>query len=44
LVIALTVYTVVKASRLAEFFDVLADGRSGWGRKFRAFFEVWGKR
>jgi hypothetical protein len=44
LVIALTVYTVVKASRLADFFDVLADGRFGWRRKAMAFFDVWGRR
>ena len=44
LAIALTVYTIVKASRLAEFFDVLADGRLYWRRKLKAFFEVWEKR
>jgi hypothetical protein len=44
LAIALTVYTIVKASRLAEFLDVLADGRLYWRRKLRAFFEVWEKR
>jgi hypothetical protein len=44
LAIALTVYTIVKASRLAEFLDVLADGRLYWRRKLKAFFEVWEKR
>jgi hypothetical protein len=44
LAIALTVYTIAKASRLAEFFDVLADGRLYWRRKLKAFFEVWEKR
>ena len=44
LVIALTVYTVMKASRLAEFLDVLADGRIYWRRKLRAFFQVWQDR
>jgi hypothetical protein len=37
LVIALTVYTVVKASRLADFFEVLADGRlAGAARRWRS--------
>jgi hypothetical protein len=44
LAIALTIYTIVKASRLAEFLDVLADGRLYWRRKLRAFLEVWEKR
>lgn len=44
LAIAVTVYTIVKASRLAEFLDVLADGRLYWRRKLKAFFEVWEKR
>ena len=44
LVIALTVYTVVKASRPADFFDVLANGRFGWRRKVMAFFDIWGRR
>jgi hypothetical protein len=44
LAIALTVYTIVKASRLAEFLDALADGRLYWRRKLKAFFEVWEKR
>jgi hypothetical protein len=44
LAITLTVYTIVKASRLAEFLDALADERLRWRRKLRAFFEVWAKR
>ena len=44
LAVALTVYTIVKASRLAEFLDVLANERLYWRRKLRAFLEVWEKR
>jgi hypothetical protein len=44
LVTALTVYTVCKASRIAEFFDVLADESLHWRRKLWAFLAVWEKR
>jgi hypothetical protein len=40
----LTVYTVMKANRLAEFLDALADTRLYWRRKMRAFFAIWEKR
>lgn len=40
----LTVYTVVKANRLAEFLDALADTRLYWRRKVDAFFAIWAKR
>lgn len=44
LVIALTVYTVIKASRLAEFLDALADERLSWQHRLRAFLAVWARR
>ena len=44
LVLMLTVYTIMKAGRLAEFHDVLADERLSWRLKLRAFFAVWAKR
>ena len=44
LTIALTVYTVMKANRLAEFLDALADTRLYWRRKLKAFFQVWQDR
>jgi hypothetical protein len=40
----LTVYTVIKANRLAEFLDALADTRLYWRRKLQAFFAIWEKR
>ena len=40
----LTVYTVMKANRLAEFLDALADTRLYWRRKVQAFFAIWEKR
>jgi hypothetical protein len=40
----LTVYTVMKANRLAEFLDALADTRLYWRRKLKAFFAIWEKR
>lgn len=43
LVTALTVYTVIKANRLAEFLDALADTRLYWRRKLQAFFAIWDK-
>jgi hypothetical protein len=44
LTLTLTVYTIMKAGRLAEFHDVLADERLSWRVKLRAFFDVWAKR
>lgn len=41
---ALTVYTIVKANRVAEFLDTLADGRLYWRRKLKAFLAIWEKR
>lgn len=44
LVIALSVYTIMKASRLADFLDALGDERYSWRHKLRAFFAVWARR
>ncbi len=44
LTLALTVYTIMKSHRLAEFHDVLADERVSWRSKLRAFVSVWTKR
>jgi hypothetical protein len=44
LTLALTVYTIMKSHRLAEFHDVLADERLTWRVKLRAFFAVWARR
>ncbi len=41
---ALTVYTIMKANRLAEFLDALADTRLYWSRKLKAFLAIWEKR
>jgi hypothetical protein len=40
----LTVYTIMKANRLAEFLDALADTRLYWSRKLKAFLAIWEKR
>lgn len=40
----LTLYTVFKARRLAEFLDALADERLSWRRKLRALGAVWKRR
>ena len=44
LILALTVYTIMKSHRLAEFHDVLADERVSWRAKLRSFLAVWTKR
>ena len=44
LVTAMTIYTVVKARRLADFLDTLADERLTWRHKMRAFLGIWGRR
>ncbi len=41
---ALTLYTVVKSSRLSEFLEVLSDEQVGWMGKARALARVWRKR
>lgn len=41
---SLTVYTVYKARRLADFFDALADERLSWQRKWQALIAVWKRR
>jgi Mg2+ and Co2+ transporter CorA len=40
-IIALTVYTVMKSSRLAEFLDALSDERMTTAQKWSAFRKVW---
>ena len=40
---ALTLYTVVKSSRLSEFLDVLSDEQAGWRAKLKALRSVWSK-
>jgi hypothetical protein len=44
LALALTIYTIMKSHRLAEFHDILADERLSWRVKLRAFLAVWAKR
>jgi hypothetical protein len=34
----------MKANRLAEFLDALADTRLYWRRKLKAFLAIWEKR
>jgi hypothetical protein len=41
---ALTLYTVVKSSRLSEFLEALSDEQVGWLGKARALRRVWRKR
>ncbi len=41
---ALTLYTVVKSSRLSEFMEVLSDEQVGWMGKASALARVWRKR
>ena len=38
--LALTVFTIVRSKRLADFLDVLSDERVGWGGKWRSFTQV----
>ena len=40
-IVALTIYTVVKSRRLAEFLDTLSDERLTRVQKWRAFRKVW---
>jgi hypothetical protein len=42
--VLLTLYTVQKSRRLAEFLDTVADDELGLGAKLRAFLHVWGRR
>jgi hypothetical protein len=44
LAIALTVYTIVKSDRLADFLDSLADESASSRDKLRSFLSVWPKR
>lgn len=37
----LTLYTVLKARRIAEFLDTLADERVSWGTKAKSFGAIW---
>ena len=37
----LTLYTVMKSSRLSEFLDALADEGRAWASRWRAFLRVW---
>ena len=41
---ALTLYTVVKSSRLSEFLDALSDEQAGWRAKLKALRSVWSQR
>jgi hypothetical protein len=42
--VSLTLYTVVKSSRLSEFLDALSDEQVGWRGKLKALSNVWRKR
>jgi hypothetical protein len=44
LAVALTVYTITKSGRLADFLDTLAGERFSWRQKLRAFLAVWARR
>ncbi len=37
----LTLYTVMKSSRLSEFLDALADEGRAWVSRWRALLRVW---
>ena len=41
---AITLITIVKSKRLADFLDSLSDERIGWRDKWRAFVETWTSR
>jgi len=38
---AVTVYTIVKSKRLADFLDALSDERVAWREKWRALLRTW---
>lgn len=38
---AVTIVTIVKSKRLADFLDTLSDERVGWREKWRAFIDTW---
>ncbi|NJO13030.1 MAG: hypothetical protein HC872_05705, partial [Gammaproteobacteria bacterium] len=38
---AVTLYTIVKSKRLADFLDALSDERVGWREKWRALAHTW---
>lgn len=38
---AVTIVTIVKSKRLADFLDALSDERIGWRAKWRAFLYTW---
>ena len=38
-----TLYTVYKARRLADFLDALANERLSWGARMQALFSIWNK-
>ncbi|HSD73721.1 MAG TPA: CorA family divalent cation transporter, partial [Steroidobacteraceae bacterium] len=40
---AVTVITIVKSKRLADFLDALSDERVAWRDKWRAFVQTWTK-
>ena len=39
--VILTLYTVMRSSRLSDFMDALADESRGWNSRWRAFLRVW---
>ena len=39
--VALTIFTVVRSQRLAEFLDKLSDGRLKIGEKWTSFNKIW---
>ena len=38
---AVTIVTIVKSKRLADFLDALSDERISWREKWRAFLRTW---
>jgi Mg2+ and Co2+ transporter CorA len=38
---AVTIITIVKSKRLADFLDALSDERVSWRDKWRAFVQTW---
>lgn len=38
---SITMYTIVKSKRLADFLDVLSDERVSWKAKWRSFARTW---
>ena len=37
----MTIVTIVKSKRLADFLDALSDERVTWREKWRAFVQTW---